>query len=277
MSDSVPVGAAPDVWDNAGPSVPNSARMYDYYLGGKDNFPVDREAAEKAVAAMPAIPLLARANRAFLVDSVGKMAAAGISQFLDIGSGLPTSPNVHEVARATIPDARVVYVDYDPVVVLHSQAKRRVPGTAAVRADVRSPEAVFAAPEVEELIDFDQPCGLLLMSVLHFVGGDIGPLLARYAGRLAPGSYLALSHGVTDGADQSGVTDVQEAYEASPTDPAVRSSAAIRALFDGFEVLPPGLTDVRTFTDPAFAYSPEAPAPGIWMLCAVGRKLGPIR
>jgi hypothetical protein len=128
MSDSVPVGAVPDVWDNVGPSVPNSARMYDYYLGGKDNFPVDREAAEKAVAAMPAIPVLARANRAFLVDSVGKMAAAGVSQFLDIGSGLPTSPNVHEVARQTVPDARVVYVDYDPVVVLHSQAKRRVPG-----------------------------------------------------------------------------------------------------------------------------------------------------
>jgi len=273
MSDSVPVGAAPDVWDNAGPSVPNSARMYDYYLGGKDNFPVDREAAEKAVAAMPAIPVLARANRAFLVDSVGKMAAAGIGQFLDIGSGLPTSPNVHEVARGTVPDARVVYVDYDPVVVLHSQAKRRVPGTAAVRADARSPEVIFAAPEVEELIDFGQPCGVLMMSVLHFVGGDIAPLLARYTDRLAPGSYLALSHVVTDGADQPGLTGVQEVYEASPTDPGVRSTAAIRELFDGFEVLPPGLTDVRTFTDPAFAYSPEDPAPGIWMLCAVGRKL----
>ena len=127
MSDSGPVGAAPDVWGNAGPSVPNSARMYDYYLGGKDNFPVDREAAEKAVAAMPAIPLLARANRAFLVDAVRRMAAAGVSQFLDIGSGLPTSPNVHEVARETVPDARVVYVDYDPVVVLHSQARRPSP------------------------------------------------------------------------------------------------------------------------------------------------------
>jgi hypothetical protein len=161
MSDSVPAGAASDVWDIAAPSVPNSARMYDYYLGGKDNFPVDREAAEKAVAAMPVIPVLARANRAFLVDSVRKMAAAGISQYLDVGSGLPTSPNVHEVARETVPDARVVYVDYDPVVVLHSQAKRRVPGTAAVRADVRSPEAIFASPEVEELIDLDRPCGVL--------------------------------------------------------------------------------------------------------------------
>ena len=273
MSDSVPGGAASDVWDIAAPTVPNSARMYDYYLGGKDNFPVDREAAEKAVAAMPVIPVLARANRAFLVDSVGKMAAAGIRQYLDVGSGLPTSPNVHEVARKTVPDARVVYVDYDPVVVLHSEAKRRVPGTAAVRGDVRSPEAIFASPEVEELIDFDQPCGLLMMSVLHFVGGDITTLLARYTDRLAPGSYLALSHGVTDGADQSGVTGVQEVYEASPTDPAIRSTAAIRELFTGFELLPPGLTDVRTFTDPTFAYAPDIPAPGIWMLCGLGRKL----
>src|SRR5580692_3889926 len=273
MSDSRPVGPAPDVWDNVGPSVPNSARMYDYYLGGKENFAVDRAAAAKAVAAMPVIPVLARANRAFLVDSVGKMAAAGIRQYLDVGSGLPTSPNVHEVARKTIPGARVVYVDYDPVVVLHSQAKRRVPGTAAVRADVRSPEVIFASPEVEELIDFDQPCGLLMMSVLHFVGGDIAPLVARYTDRLAPGSFLALSHGVTDGADQSGMTGVQQAYEASPTDPAVRSTAAIRELFEGFELLPPGLTDVRTFTDPTFTYSPEDRAPGIWMLCAAGRKL----
>ena len=273
MSDSVPVGAPPDVWESAGPSVPNSARMYDYYLGGKDNFAVDREAAQKAVAAMPVIPVLARANRAFLVDSVEQMAAAGIRQYLDVGSGLPTSPNVHEVARETVPDARVVYVDYDPVVVSHSQAKRRVPGTAAVRADLRSPEVIFAAPEVKELIDFDQPCGLLMMSVLHFVSGDIATLVARYTDALAPGSYLALSHGATDGADASGVTGVQEVYEASPTEPAVRSTAAIRELFGGFELLPPGLTDVRTFTDPTFAYSPEDPAPGIWMLCAVGRKL----
>jgi hypothetical protein len=273
MSESVPVGAAPDVWESAGPSVPNSARMYDYYLGGKDNFAVDREAAQKAVAAMPVIPVLARANRAFLVDAVGKMAAAGIGQYLDVGSGLPTSPNVHEVAREMVPDARVVYVDYDPVVVSHSQAKRRVPGTAAVRADVRSPEGIFAAPEVEELIDFDQPCGVLMMSVLHFVGGNIATLLARYTDRLAPGSYLALSHVVTDGADQPGLTGVQEVYEASPTDPAIRSTAAIRELFTGFELQPPGLTDVRTFTDPTFAYSPERPAPGIWMLCGLGRTV----
>ena len=275
MSDSVPTAAAADVWDwdSAGPTAPNPARMYDYYLGGKDNFRVDRDAAEKAVAAAPVIPVLARANRAFLVDAVGKMAAAGISQYLDIGSGLPTSPNVHEVARATVADARVVYVDVDPVVVNHSRVKRGRSGTATVRADLRSPAAVLAAPEVGKLIDFSQPCGLLMMSVLHFVSGDITPLVAQYTRRLAPGSYMALSHVVTDGADPSNVSGVAEVYERSPADPQVRTTAAIWDLFTGFELLPPGLTDVRTYTDPTFVYSPEAPAPGIWMLCAVGRKL----
>jgi hypothetical protein len=275
MSDSVPTAAAADVWDwdSAGPTAPNPARMYDYYLGGKDNFRVDRDAAEKAATAMPVIPLLARANRAFTVDAVEKMAAAGISQYLDIGSGLPTSPNVHEVACATVPDARVVYVDVDPVVVNHSRVKRGRAGTATVRADLRSPAAVFGAPDVEKLIDFSQPCGLLMMSVLHFVSGDITPLVAEYTRRLAPGSCLALSHVVTDGADQAKVSGVAEAYQASPADPQVRTTAAIRELFTGFELLPPGLTDVRTYTDPTFVYSPEDPAPGIWMLCAIGRKL----
>jgi len=274
MSDNVPDGAAHYVWDwdSAGPSLPNPARMYDYYLGGKDNFLVDREAADKAIAAAPVIPVLARANRAFLVDSVRKMAAAGVSQFLDIGSGLPTPPNVHEAARATVPGARVVYVDVDPVVVSHSRAKRADPGTAVVGADVRSPAAVLAAPEVIELIDFSQPCGLLMMSVLHFVSGDITPLVAEYTRRLTPGSFLALSHVVTEGADETTTTGVAQVYERSPADPQVRGTAAIRELFDGFELLPPGLTDVRTFTDPTFEYSPDGPAPGIWMLCALGRK-----
>jgi hypothetical protein len=273
MSESVPAADSADAWDSAGPRVPSPARMYDYYLGGKDNFRIDREAAEKAMAATPVIPVLARANRAFLVDAVARMAAAGVSQYLDIGSGLPTSPNVHEVANATVPGARVVYVDIDPVVVSHSLALRRSPGTAAVRADVRSPEAVFASPEVAELIDFSQPCGLLLVSVLHFVSGNIAPLVAEYTRRLAPGSYLALSHVVTDGAAAAHMDGVAEAYEASPADPQVRSTTAVRELFTGLEMEPPGLTDVRTFTDPTFTYSPDGPAPGIWMLCALGRKL----
>jgi hypothetical protein len=272
MSDSVPTADVWD-WDSAGPTAPNPARMYDYYLGGKDNFRVDRDAAEKAVAAAPVIPVLARANRAFLVDAVRRMAAAGITQYLDIGSGLPTSPNVHEVASATAPDPRVVYVDVDPVVVNHSRVKRGRSGTATVRADLRSPAAVFAAPEVGRLIDLSQPCGLLMMSVLHFVSGDITPLVAEYTRRLAPGSYLALSHVVSEGADPSNVAGVAEVYEKSPADPQIRTTAAIRELLAGFDLLPPGLTDVRTYTDPTFAYSPADPAPGIWMLCAIGRKL----
>ncbi|MGD0701887.1 MAG: SAM-dependent methyltransferase [Trebonia sp.] len=273
MSDSVP--AAADVWDwsNAGPTAPNPARMYDYYLGGKDNFRVDRDAAEKAMAAAPVIPVLARANRAFLVDAVQKMAAAGITQYLDIGSGLPTSPNVYDVASVTVPEPHVVYMDIDPVVVAHSRVIRGRPGTATVCADLRAPAAVFAAPEVGKLLDFSQPAGLLMMSVLHFVSGDVTPLVAEYTRRLAPGSYLALSHVVTDGADPSNVAGVSEVYEKSPADSQLRTTAAIRELFTGFELLPPGLTDVRTYTDPAFVYSPADPAPGVWMLCANARKL----
>jgi hypothetical protein len=273
MSDSVPAAAAEAWdWDSAGPIAPNPARMYDYYLGGKDNFRVDRDAAEKAITAAPFIPVLARANRAFLVDAVEKMAAAGISQFLDIGSGLPTSPNVHEVASTAVPDPRVVYMDVDPVVVAHSRVIRGRSGTATVCADLRSPAAVFSAPDVGKLIDFSQPVGLLMMSVLHFVSGDMTPLVAEYTRRLAPGSFLALSHVVSDGADPSNVAGVTEVYEKSPADPQIRTTAAIRELFTGFELLPPGLTDVRTYTDPTFVYSPEDPAPGIWMLCANGRK-----
>jgi hypothetical protein len=275
MSDSVPTAAAADAWDwdSAGPIAPNPARMYDSYLGGRDNFRVDRDAADKAVAAEPVIPVLARANRAFLVDAVRRMAAAGITQYLDIGSGLPTSPNVHEVASATVPDPRVVYVDVDPVVVNHSRVIRGRSGTATVRADLRSPAAVLAAPEVGKLIDFSQPCGLLMMSVLHFVSGDITPLVAEYTQRLAAGSCLALSHVVSEGADLPNVAGVAKVYEKSPADSQLRTTAAVRELFTGFELLPPGLTDVRTYTDPTFAYSPEDPAPGIWMLCAIGRKL----
>jgi hypothetical protein len=274
MSDRVPTAAAAEVWnwDSAGPTAPNPARMYDYYLGGKDNFRVDRDAAEAAVAAQPVIPVLARANRAFLVDAVRQMAAAGVSQYLDVGSGLPTSPNVHEVASETVAQPHVVYVDIDPVVVSHSRVMRGHDGTATVLADLRAPAAVLGAPEVERLIDFSRPCGLLMMSVLHFVSGDIAPLVAEYTSRLAPGSFLALSHVVIDGADLGTVSGVAEVYEKSPADPEVRTTAAVRQLFDGFELLAPGLTDVRTYTDPGFVYSPDAPAPGIWMLCAVGLK-----
>jgi hypothetical protein len=275
MTESVPTAAAAEVWDwdSAGPTAPNPARMYDYYLGGKDNFRVDRDAAEKAVAAAPVIPVLARANRAFQVDAVEKMAAAGISQYLDIGSGLPTSPNVHEVASAAVPEPRVVYMDIDQVVVAHSRVLRGRSGTATVCADLRSPAAVFGAPEVGKLIDFSQPVGLLMMSVLHFVSGDITPLLAEYTRHLAPGSFLALSHVVSEGADPANVAGVAEVYEKSPADPQLRTTAAVLELFSGFELLPPGLTDVRTYTDPTFVYSPDDPAPGIWMLCANGRKL----
>src|SRR6516165_10806739 len=156
-------------------SVPNIARMYDYWLGGKDNFAADREAAERLAAVIPALPWLARQNRDFLQRTVEFLAGEGITQFLDIGSGLPTNQNVHEVAQRVRPDARVVYVDIDPVVVSHAQALLSGSQTTAVRADLSRPEEILNAPEVRRLIDFGQPVAVLVIAVLHILPDEADP------------------------------------------------------------------------------------------------------
>ena len=185
---------------------------------------------------MPVIPVLARANRAFLVDAVGRWPPPGSASTWTSAPGCPPRrTSTRWPARRFPTPAWCTWTTTR----WWSRTRRRsaaCPAPPPSAPTCARPGAIFAAPEVEELIDFDQPCGLLMMSVLHFVGGDIAPLVAEYTGRLAPGSYLALSHVVTDGADPSGVTGVQEVYEASPTDPAIRSTAAIRELFAGFEL-----------------------------------------
>ena len=178
--------------------VPNPARIYDYFLGGKDNFPADREVAEQVVAIAPVARDIVEDNRAFLRRAVRLLAGeAGIRQFIDLGSGLPTQGNVHEIAQAAVPDARVVYVDNDAMVVTHSRALLAGDNTAAIEADLRDPDSVMGHPEVRELIDFDQPIALLLMAILHFVPDDEDPygIVARFRDALPAGSYLALSHG----------------------------------------------------------------------------------
>jgi hypothetical protein len=227
------------------PAVPAPARIYDYLLGGKDNYPADREAAGYAVAAIPDLPELAHANRAFLTRTVRDAAEAGITQFLDLGAGLPTSPNVHETAQAAQPAARVVYVDNDPIVLTHSRADRRASDTHVVQADIRDPAAVLA--KVNGLLDFSRPVAVLMISVLHFVGGDIRPLLEDYKRAVPPGSWLAISHAASDGADAGQVAEVASAYGHGPADPQARTTAEIRALFTGWNLRqdPPGLADVR--------------------------------
>jgi hypothetical protein len=227
-------------------TVPNVARMYDYYLGGKDNFEADRVAAEKVLALVPGLPRSAQENRRFLRRVVRFLAAeAGISQFLDIGVGLPTQGAVHEVAREVRPDARVVYVDYDPVVVRHGQALLTVADLSVmVRGDVRQPADLLALPEIRDHLDLSKPVAIGLFAVLHFVSDDEDPagITAHLRDAVAPGSYLAMSHIGTDFfPDKEALARAIAVYEKASERVWPRSREQILGFLDGFELLEPGL------------------------------------
>jgi len=237
--------------------VPNPARIYDYFLGGKDNFPADREVAEQVVAIAPVARDIVEDNRAFLRRAVRLLAGeAGIRQFIDLGSGLPTQGNVHEIAQAVAPDARVVYVDNDAMVVTHSRALLAGDNTAAIEADLRDPDSVMRHPEVRELIDFDQPIALLLMAILHFVPDDEDPygIVARFRDALPAGSYLALSHGTRDIPARPDMSPeamaemgakVERLYQLTTASLVTRTHAQVGRFFDGFDLLDPGLVEIQ--------------------------------
>jgi len=237
--------------------VPNPARIYDYFLGGKDNFPADREVAEQVVAIAPVARDIVEDNRAFLRRAVRLLAGeAGIRQFIDLGSGLPTQGNVHEIAQAVAPDARVVYVDNDAMVVTHSRALLAGDNTAAIEADLRDPDSVMRHPEVRELIDFDQPIALLLMAILHFVPDDEDPygIVARFRDALPAGSYLALSHGTRDIPARPDMSPeamaemgakVERLYQLTTASLVTRTHAQVERFFDGFDLLDPGLVEIQ--------------------------------
>jgi hypothetical protein len=238
-------------------SVPNIARVYDYWLGGKDNFAADREAAERLASAIPALPWLARQNRDFLQRAVSFLAGEGITQFLDIGSGLPTNQNVHEVAQRVRPDARVVYVDIDPVVINHAQALLSGSQTAAVRADVTRPDEILRAPEVRRLIDFSKPVAVLVIAVLHILPDEADPAgaIARIRAAMAPGSYLVISHADVSPDHVVGTKRLSEtAREVADTTRATtvpgRTREEIAGFFGDMTLLEPGLTDI-------WAWQPE--------------------
>jgi hypothetical protein len=233
-------------------SVPNAARMYDYWLGGKDNFAADREAASRSAQAVPQLPWLARENRKFLGRAVRFCASAGITQFLDIGAGLPAMGSVHQVAQQVIAEPRVVYVDNDPLVVTHARALLATPRTAAVHGDLTRPAEFLGAAQTRELIDFSKPVAVLLVAVLHFVPDDVGPAasVARLRAAMAPGSYLVISHvemspGQVAG-DQPRTAAARELGKARKGMPRSRARPrqAIAAFFGGMTLVEPGLTDV---------------------------------
>jgi hypothetical protein len=242
---------APDAIDLERPA---AARMYDYYLGGSHNFAADRTLAEENKRVWPDVAHIARANRAFLGRAVGYLSSQGVDQFLDLGSGIPTAGNVHDIAQAVNPDARTVYVDADHVAVAHAASLlAEVANAVIVHADLRDAAAVLGDPAVVSLLDFDRPVGVLMFSVLHFVvpADDPAAIVAAYRAATAPGSYLAVSHATNDyRPDRAKATE--DIYSHASHQMIFRSRGQIAELMHGYELVPPGLVDmIHWRPDPA--------------------------
>ncbi|HLI39791.1 MAG TPA: SAM-dependent methyltransferase [Streptosporangiaceae bacterium] len=261
------------------PAVPSPARLYDYYLGGTHNYQADRNAAERIRALVPELTTGAWANRGFHQRAARWIARQGIRQFIDIGSGLPTTGNTHQIVQGIHPRARVVYVDNDPVVHAHAaELLAGNPTATLIQADLRDPEAVLGNRELRELIDFTQPAGLLMTWVLHFVPDAADPwgLVRRYLDALAPGSYLALSHGTADQKPPLAVQTGLDVYAKSTQDIHFRSLEEVSRFFDGLEIVPP-----YPGADPAVVHAglwdcedPETADDdgSSWTYCAVARR-----
>ncbi|HEY6786581.1 MAG TPA: SAM-dependent methyltransferase [Trebonia sp.] len=229
-------------------SVPNVARIYDFLLGGKDNFAADREAAQKMLAALPGTADACLDNREFLQRSARFLAdEAGIRQYLDIGTGLPTMGNVHEAAQEISPDARVAYVDYDPVVLSHARAMLATsPNVTVIEGDLRSPESILADASLRELIDFSQPVALLLVAVLHFVADSERPheMVRALVDALPSGSYLVLTHSTPDDVPDEVAEAMIGAYANASAQVTPRSFEDVAGFFDGLGLVDPGVVNV---------------------------------
>ena len=261
-------------------SKPHSARMYDYYLGGKDHFAVDKQAAEAVAALLPNVFVGARENRAFMHRVTRVLAREhGIRQWLDIGTGIPTEPNLHQVAQSVAPEARVVYVDNDPLVMRYAERlMRSTPQgrTAYVEADLTDPEGVLTAVELAGVLDLARPVALSLNAVLHFITDDLDPygIVTRLLGALPSGSVLALSHGTPDFAPPN-LEKARAVYTSSGTQTRLRSKEEVARFFDGLDLLDPGITvchrwrpDIHGGAVPMTGQLPDADI-GVWAGAAV--------
>lgn len=221
---------------------PNPARAYDYLLGGSHNFAVDREAARRAMEIMPDVTMQAQANRAFLHRAVRFLVASGIRQFLDLGSGIPTVGNVHEVVQREAPEAMVVYVDVEPVAVAHSrQLLAGNDRATAIQQDIRRPDAVLGHREVRAMLDLTQPIAVLMVALLHYVPDADDPhgIVARYASASVPGSYLAITHPTPEDRPEWVALAATSKHGANPVEP--RSRPGVAAFFAGYDLVEPGL------------------------------------
>jgi hypothetical protein len=251
---------------------PSPARMYDYALGGKDNFEVDRAAVESVGEIIPEFREVALANRGFLIRAVTALTHLGIDQFIDLGTGIPTSPNVHEIAQHVHPSAKVVYVDNDPIVMAHNRALRsRQPGVITLLRDIRQPASVMESDAVRGHLNFDRPIGLLFVAVLHFVRRDLGVEVVNQFRRALPaGSYVGISTACVDGMAPRLIDRLEQVYAKSPAPMVLRTTEQIEQLLEGVDLLRPGLTDVTQWR------SDDRPLPirilsGVGKVTAVGR------
>jgi hypothetical protein len=232
-------------------TVAHPARRYDYWLGGKDNFAADRESGDAIAAKFPAIRTAVVENRRFLRRAVTHLAGLGVRQFLDIGTGLPTADNTHEVAQRIDPSARVVYVDNDPLVLVHARALLTGSDegvTAYVDADLRTPERILADPDLRQTLDLAEPVALLLFAVLHFLPEEDDPyaIVRRVAAGLPPGSYLAASHATSDYLPPDVVADLNSGKHGQGR---LRTRAEFTRFFDGFDLVDPGVVPLSEWRD----------------------------
>ena len=248
-------------------SKPNIARIYDYLLGGKDNFAADRDEAERLLEVYPLLAARAQGNRLFLARAVMWIAEQGIRQFLDIGSGLPTAQNTHQIAQAVDPACRVAYVDYDPVVVSHARALMRANGVTAIESDLRDPAATISHPDTARVIRLGEPLCLILGMVLDFFEAQaVSEIMRTIVRSIAPGSYVVISVGSGD--RQTGARLAREYTAATLYN---HAAGQIARFFDGLELVGPGLVDARNW-EPLGAARPPTET-GWHTLAGVGRKL----
>ena len=238
-----PADASGDWRKTFRPDIPSAARVYDYLLGGKDNYPVDRAVAESMIAQLPNVRLAVQWNRAFLRRVVNYLVGeVGIRQIVDIGAGLPTVGNTHEIALDASPDAKVVYVDHDPVVLAHARNMLQgIPNAAIIEQDLLEPDAILADPVLRGMIDFTEPAAFLYLSILHFVSDEADParIIARLIDPFPSGSYVAISHATPDTVPE--VNDVERVFDEATEQAHVRTRASIAKLVEGMEIVEPGL------------------------------------
>jgi O-methyltransferase involved in polyketide biosynthesis len=249
------------------PTRPNIARVWDYWLGGKDNFAADRELAEKMLAVHPPSAQMARENRQFLWRAVSYVANRGIRQFIDVGAGLPTAVNTHDIAQRVAPEARVAYVDNDPVVISHARSLlAKSPGVIAVPGDMRDPGRILTDPGLTALIDLAAPVCVIMSAVLHFAPADAArEVAATFARAIVPGSYVIISCGSGSPSESASFTSEYTAARVY-----IHSVAEIRSFFDGLDLLPPGVVPVRLWTGDTPA--PDRKVRTATFLAGVARK-----